>query len=123
MGSAETKKAYLKSDQGRGWTTFIECISATGELLNPGIIFKGKSLQEQWFLNKFKEIANWHFINSENGWTDNDIAVKWLEDVYIPQTRPLLQDESDARLLILDRHKSHTSVSFIYFFGVLKPWG
>lgn len=112
LGSSGTRKAFLKSDQGRGWSTFIECVSATGRLLDPGIIFKGKDLQGQWFITEFKKMANWHYICSPNGWTDNSIALSWLEDVFIKQTALLLNDESDTRLLILDGHQSHTSVGF-----------
>ncbi len=104
------RKAFFKSDQGHAWSTFIEAVSATGEVLNPGIIFKDKDLQAQWFLQEFQEIAPWHFICSENGWTSNEIAISWLKEVYLPQTTLLLHDESEARLLILDGHKSHTSV-------------
>lgn len=126
LGSSATKRAYLKSDQGRGWTTFIEAISVTGELLNPAIIFKGKDLQAQLFLKEFKSIANWHYVCSDNGWTDDDIGVRWLKDVYLPQTIPLLSDESDARLLILDGHKSHPSVStslIARFIALQNHWG
>lgn len=98
----------MKSDQGRGWTSFIEAITATGRVLNPGIIFKGKALQVQWFIEEFKKIADWHYICSDNGWTDNDIACEWLEGVFLPQMHR--EDPSDAILLILDGHKSHTSV-------------
>ncbi len=101
----------MKSDQGRSWTTFIEAITAKGRILDPGIIFKGKALQAQWFLDEFKKIANWHYICSDNGWTDNDIACKWLEDVFLPQMER--EDASDPILLIMDGHKSHTSVSVL----------
>ncbi|KAF4438764.1 hypothetical protein F53441_12724 [Fusarium austroafricanum] len=33
--------------------------------------------------------------------------VEWLKEVYLPQTQPA--DESDARLIILDGHRSHVS--------------
>ncbi|KAM5527962.1 transposase [Fusarium oxysporum f. sp. phaseoli] len=33
------------------------------------------------------------------------LALKWLKDVYLPQTEP--RDASDARLIILDGHGSH----------------
>ena len=128
LGSSESNSALVKSNQGRIWTTFIECVSATGVALDPAIIFKGKSLQSQWFLEEFKKIADWSFITSENGWTDNDIAISWLENVYLPQTTPLLTDPSDARLLILDGHKSHTSVFLnlpeivFLLISLLKPW-
>ncbi|KAF5255643.1 hypothetical protein FOXYS1_13934 [Fusarium oxysporum] len=84
---------------------FIEAVTATGRALKPGIIFKGKKLQKQWFLNEFELIADWHYITSLNGWTDNHIALEWLKDVYLPQTEP--RDTSDARLIIRDGHGSH----------------
>lgn len=109
VGSAEPKKkAFLKGSQSRTWTSFIEAITADGRALRPGIIFKGKELQSQWFLNEFQKIADWHYITSPNGWTDNHIAVRWLEEVYMPQTKPA--DASDARLIIMDGHGSHATV-------------
>lgn len=115
LGSADSKKSHLKSDQGRSWTTFIEAITAAGKALKPGIIFKGKDLQSQWFLNEFLEIADWYYICSDNGWTDNEIACRWLEFVLIPQlTR---RDISEAVLLLLDGHKSHISVRNFNDFG------
>ncbi|RKK08481.1 hypothetical protein BFJ65_g17143 [Fusarium oxysporum f. sp. cepae] len=73
----------------------------------PGIIFKGKELQKQWFLEEFKQIADWYYITSPNGWTDDHIGIEWLERVYLPQTTPA--DDSDARLIILDGHGSHAT--------------
>ncbi|KAF6527785.1 hypothetical protein HZS61_008087 [Fusarium oxysporum f. sp. conglutinans] len=106
IGSSDPKKkAMLKGVQSRTWTSFIEAVTATGRALKPGIIFKGKELQKQWFLNEFELIADWHYITSPNGWTDNHIALEWLKDVYLPQTEP--RDASDARLIILDGHGSH----------------
>ncbi|RKK74914.1 hypothetical protein BFJ71_g17197 [Fusarium oxysporum] len=106
IGSSDPKKkAMLKGVQSRTWTLFIEAVTATGRALKPGIIFKGKELQKQWFLNEFELIADWHYITSPNGWTDNHIALEWLKDVYLPQTEP--RDASDARLIILDGHGSH----------------
>ncbi|GKU15213.1 unnamed protein product, partial [Fusarium langsethiae] len=93
--------------QSRTWTTFIEAVTADGRLLKPGIIFKGKELQQQWFIDEFRKITDWYYITSDNGWTDNHIAVEWLKEVYLPQTQPA--DESDARLIILDGHGSHVS--------------
>ncbi|KAM5529027.1 transposase [Fusarium oxysporum f. sp. phaseoli] len=106
IGSSDPKKkALLKGVQSRTWTSFIEAVTATGRALKPGVIFKGKELQKQWFLNEFELIADWHYITSPNGWTDNHIALEWLKDVYLPQTEP--RDASDARLIILDGHGSH----------------
>ncbi|KAM4064314.1 DDE superfamily endonuclease [Hirsutella rhossiliensis] len=109
VGSSDPKrKTLLKGPQSRSWTTFIEAITADGRALTPGIIFKGKDLQAQWFKDEFREFADWNYITSPNGWTDNHIAVEWLEEVYLPQTRP--DDDSEARLIILDGHGSHATV-------------
>ncbi|KAJ4213880.1 hypothetical protein NW760_15504 [Fusarium oxysporum] len=108
VGSADPKrKAFLKGPQTRNWTSFIEAVTADGRALVPGIIFKGKELQKQWFLDEFKQIADWYYITSPNGWTDDHIGIEWLESVYLPQTTPA--DESDARLIILDGHGSHAT--------------
>ncbi|KAF6525725.1 hypothetical protein HZS61_011740 [Fusarium oxysporum f. sp. conglutinans] len=114
IGSSDPRrKAFLKGSQSRTWTTFIEAVTADGRLLKPGIIFKGKELQQQWFIDEFRKIADWYYITSDNGWTDNHIAVEWLKEAYLPQTQPA--DESDARLIILDGHGSHVSVG-VYLF-------
>ncbi|RKK07392.1 hypothetical protein BFJ65_g17598 [Fusarium oxysporum f. sp. cepae] len=106
IGSSDPRrKAFLKGSQSRTWTSFIEAVTADGRLLKPGIIFKGKELQKQWFIDEINKIADWYYITSDNGWTDNHIALEWLKQVYLPQTQPA--DESDARLIILDGHGSH----------------
>ncbi|KAM4066591.1 DDE superfamily endonuclease [Hirsutella rhossiliensis] len=86
VGNAGPKrKALLKGPQSRNWTSFIEAITADGRVLTPGIIFKGKELQKQWFLTEFGKIADWHYITSPNGWTDNHIAIEWLERSICPR--------------------------------------
>ncbi|KAM4061419.1 helix-turn-helix, psq domain-containing protein [Hirsutella rhossiliensis] len=49
----------------------------------------GKELQKQWFLTEFGKIADWHYITSPNGWTDNHVAIEWLErmDMEVMQRR------------------------------------
>ncbi|KAF5698068.1 hypothetical protein FMUND_15205 [Fusarium mundagurra] len=101
------RKAFLKGLQSRVWTSFLETMTADGRLLKPGIIFKGKELQQQSFIDELKEVADWYYITSDKGWTDNHIAVEWLKEVHLPQTQP--EDESDSRLIILDGHRSHVS--------------
>jgi hypothetical protein len=114
VGSSDSKqKSLLKSSQTRAWTSFIEAITATGRVLAPGIIFKGKNLQAQWFLDKFKQLANWYLIISSNGWINNYIGYFWLTDVYDPQTKFI--DLSDTRLLIMDGHGSHATNEFMAF--------
>lgn len=105
----------MKGNAAQALITIIDCVSATGKYLNPGIVFKGKNLQTQWFKREFANIApEWHFTVSPNGWTSNEIAVFWLEQVLIPQINEIRNgDISRAAVLTLDGHGSHTTVSIV----------
>jgi hypothetical protein len=50
------------------------------------VIFKGKSVQQQWFETTLKEFKGWEFTATENGWITDDTALEWLKKVFIPQT-------------------------------------
>ena len=61
LGSAE-KKAIMKKQPGsRCWTTIIECISASGQEIEPPIIFRGQTVQQQWFPDDLCPFASWAF--------------------------------------------------------------
>jgi len=49
---------FVKSPQGQSWTSFVEAMTVDGQSLKPGIIFKGKELQKQWFIDEFHKIAD-----------------------------------------------------------------
>jgi hypothetical protein len=112
VGSSERRSIQKKQPGSRAWTSFIECISATGKALLPLVIFKGKSVQQQWFptdsieLNTYK---GWEVTATENAWTSDETALEWLEKVFLPQTATL-----EPRLLILDGHGSHETTDFMY---------
>jgi hypothetical protein len=89
VGSREKKEAIVKSSQDRNWTTIIECISATGQAIDPLVIFKGKDVQQQWFPDEEDRLLvfkGWAFDTSQNGWTSNAIGLEWLQKVFIPKT-------------------------------------
>lgn len=84
LGHAE-KKAIMKKQPGsRCWTTIIECISATGQILPPLVIFKGLTVQQQWFPDEIEFLASWVFKATEKGWTNDEIALWWLQEIFIP---------------------------------------
>ena len=58
------------------------------------------------------EFKDWLFTATEKGWTNRDVALEWLQRVFIPLTRP--QDPTQARLLILDGHDSYTTDDFMW---------
>ena len=51
VGTTEKKAIQKKTPGSKAWTSFIECISATGQHLPPLVIFKGKTIQQQHYPN------------------------------------------------------------------------
>jgi hypothetical protein len=82
-------------------TSFIECVSATGNALPPLVIFKGKSVQQQWFPSNTDQYKEWQFIAADNAWTSISTAIEWLQKVFIPQTTPNLSMLSKQHTLTL----------------------
>ena len=74
-------------------------------------MFKGKTVQQQWFPEDLSIFKSWQFTSTDNGWTTNATAVEWLEKVFLPLTKT-----QEARLLILDGHGSHETTEFIYLY-------
>lgn len=54
---------------------------------------------------------DWFFGVSINGWTSNDLALKWLQLIFDPATQQ--PRETDWRLVLMDGHASHVSVEFL----------
>ncbi|KAF1982819.1 CENP-B protein [Aulographum hederae CBS 113979] len=104
----KSKRTYTKSPGTREWASLLECVSTDGRDIIPLVIFKGKSLQTAWFS---MDTPSCHYTTSENGWTSNNIGLKWLEMKFLPETKPT--DPQEWRLLICDGHGSHTTVEFM----------
>lgn len=111
VGSSQQKAIQKKQPGSKVWTSFIECVSAVGRALDPLVIFKGKSVQQQWFPTDLSLYDEWRFTATENGWTTNETALEWLKKVFIPSTMPAVP--GDPRLLILDGHGSHETTLFM----------
>ncbi|SJX62091.1 related to transposase [Sporisorium reilianum f. sp. reilianum] len=91
--------------------TVIEAISSGGQVLLPLIITKGKlhTVGEQWHMEDI--LATWHFSKGPSSWTDNDLTILWVENIFDVNTK--LSMPSEWCLLIIDSHASHTSSRFI----------
>jgi len=76
VGSIHKRFIQKKQPGSKAWTSFIECISATGQSVHPLVIFKGKSVQQQWFETTLKEFKGWQFTVTENSWTIDSTAVE-----------------------------------------------
>ena len=117
MGLTATAKVITRSEYygrrsvlqpgNREWVTAIESISASGWALPPTIIFKGKLCNHAWFEGL---LGDWRFEVSLNGWTTDEIGLRWLEKLFIPATTS--RTVGRYRLLVLDGHRSHLTPLF-----------
>lgn len=78
------------------------------KLLTPSVIFKGQALREGWF--DVSWVPDWRFAASKRGWTDNDLCLEWLENIFLPQTAQ--RGPYEWRLIVCDGHASHCSDKF-----------
>jgi hypothetical protein len=100
-------------DGSREWIPLIATICADGSSLPPALIYKAASsdLQDSWLQDYDpQEHACW-FASSPNGWTSDELGLSWLQSLFHKQT--LDKARRDWRLLILDGHGSHCTLSFL----------
>lgn len=102
-------KPHLIQPGNREWVTTIECINSRGWSIPSTIIFKGKVHIEGWFDEALLP-RDWRIEMSSNGWTTDEIGLRWLQKVFIPATNG--RTRGGYRLLILDGHGSHLTPQF-----------
>ena len=110
IGPAELKEVLINDPLNRDWVTIMECVSGDGRALFPLVIFGGKHVQQQWFNDDMLEdddLKQWRFGSNGSGWSSTEIALRWLREVFLPQTKP--QNYRQWRHLIIDGHNSHTN--------------
>ena len=112
LGRVGRRVTQRKTPGAKAWTSFIECISATGVALPPLVIFKGKTIQQQWYPRDMEPFRDWRFRSTENGWTSDEVAIWWLQRVFLPRTTT---KDQEKRLLIFDGHGSHETDDFMYW--------
>ncbi|EDN02779.1 conserved hypothetical protein [Histoplasma mississippiense (nom. inval.)] len=100
-------RATLIQPGNREWVTAIESVNASGWAPPPYIILKGHNIQEGWF-DGLPE--GWRLDVSPNGWTTDEIGIKWLTRLFIPAANP--RRVGTHILLILDGHGSHLTPEF-----------
>ena len=107
--SANTKKPTSIQAGNREWVTTIEAINADGDAAPPLFIFKGKLLQTSWF-DEMHFQPGWNIEVSDNGWTNDQLPLRWLTNVFHPYSDKIRV--SNNRALIMDGHGSHHSAAF-----------
>ena len=104
-----------RQDGSREWVSLLAAICADGTALPPGIIFasKNSTIQSHWVADIEAGTHSIHVASSSTGWTNNDIGLAWLEQVFDRYTKP--KARLKYRLLIVDGHGSHLTQAFIEY--------
>lgn len=111
IGTAATKRSYVSRPETREWVSVIDCVGALGHVLTPLLIYKGKAVQQQWFMPG--ETPDFVYTTSDNAFTTNEIGLRWLREIFISQTARDLADD-EYRLLLVDGHGSHTTIESMW---------
>ena len=102
-------RPVIKQPGNREWVTAVEAISATGWVLPPMIILMGVMHQASWYRDGLIP-PDWTIAVSKNGWTDDNLGLQWLKEVFDKHTKS--RTRGVRRLLILDGHGSHATPEF-----------
>ena len=109
------KRQYKQAsyDANREWVTVIGAICADGSHLPPAVIYSADSdnIQANWVHDIDPETHSLYFSVSQSGWTNDDLGVAWLKQVFDPTTSE--KARRNYRLLILDGHGSHVTTRFL----------
>lgn len=49
---------------------------------------------------------------TKKGWIDERIAIQWLRKIFPPLNA--LEEPSEGRFLLIDRHHTHTTIGFMW---------
>lgn len=101
-------------DGSRDWVSLIACVCADGRCLDPALIYPSTvgNIQDRWVDNIDLDQHHAFVTSTESGWSNNDIGLAWLEQVFDRLTK---QDSGRWRLLIVDGHGSHVTDDFIAY--------
>ena len=90
----------------------MACICADGTAISPGLIYESSSgnIQDSWVRSMTKD-DDIYVACSPSGWSNNNLALAWLRDVFDPATKA--KAGRSWRLLIADGHGSHLTMKFI----------
>ena len=111
---AEGTKQRLQ-DGNREWITTIACICADGTSLCPGLVHQSAAnkLQDTWLQDFQYETHSCFFTSSASGWTNDEIGLAWLRDIFDRETKAKARRR--WRLLFLDGHGSHVTMKFLNY--------
>ena len=106
----EGNAAPGRSGTGGEHITVVAAVGIDTACIPLLVIYKGKSLQEQWFPEASDEPR--HATVTDSGWSNGYITKQWLELCFDPATRDRVPP-GRRRLLFLDGADAHDKVDFL----------
>ncbi|GAB7336822.1 hypothetical protein MBLNU13_g11328t1 [Cladosporium sp. NU13] len=101
---------YRGASPKRTLITAIECISATGNCLDPLVIWPSATHRSNWTTHP---TPGWHFACTKKGYTNNKINIYWIKHVFEPLTGATANGK--PRILISDGLASHECLKVMTF--------
>jgi hypothetical protein len=92
----------------REWATAIVCINSEGWSVPPFLVVQGADHLANWYTES-DLLHDWPIKLTNNGWTNNETSLEWLKHFDKHTAARVL---GPYRMLMLDGHESHESVSF-----------
>jgi hypothetical protein len=106
----DDRRDYRGAGTKRTMVTAIECVSASGEYLNPMIIWPASTHRSNWTTYP---TPGWFYALSESGYNDSFISLEWIKKVFDPQTRT--RANGRPRILICDGFATHETLEILEF--------
>ncbi|KAF2650904.1 DDE-domain-containing protein [Lophiostoma macrostomum CBS 122681] len=101
---------YRGAGVKRTMVTAIECVSASGECLNPMIIWPASTHRSNWTTYP---TPGWVYAHSESGYNDSYLSLEWMKRVFDPQTKA--RAGKKPRVLICDGFGTHETLEILEF--------
>ena len=101
------KKVCSRTSGDKSQVTVIACVSATGHVIPPFVIFDAKGLNYEWTRG---QVPGTRYSLSSTGWVDTELFKGWLNKHFLKHavgSRPLL--------LVLDGHSTHYQPELIKY--------
>lgn len=107
VGEKDTRD-YRGTRNERETVTVVECISADGRSLKPLVIWPARTHRAN--CTTFPT-PGWHYAFSDTGYTNAEISLEWLTNVFDPQTSE--RANGKPRVLICDGAGTHESLEVL----------
>lgn len=102
-------------DGNREWITVLAAVCADGSALPPSVIYQSASnaIYDRWVQDIQAEEDSVFVTSTSSGWTNNEVGLAWLIQVFDRCTKA--KSLNRPRMLLLDGHGSHVTLDFIEY--------